>query len=297
MKQEHKGALLIVMSAACYGFMAIFVKFAYAGQANLATVLSGRFVMASLFLWLLVAVLRQPARVSGSEMGSLLLLSFFGYGLTSTLYFASLLYISAPIASILLFIYPVLVTLFETVFYRYPLSLKKAAALALSTTGLVLVMGNVSSGVNMRGVVLALGSALSYATHILYGKKLVGKHTPLMVTAYVLSFPAIGFALYGLASGGVKLDLPAGTWLWILAVAVISTCMSILFLYAGLRRLEAGKASIISTLEIIVTVSFSALLLGESVTAIQAMGGAMILGGIVVLRTDSVAKTGRRTES
>lgn len=274
----------MIMSAACYGFMAIFVKFAYAGQANLPTVLSGRFVMASLFLWILVAVRRQAVRITFREMGSLLLLSLMGYGLASTFYLGALLFIPASVASMVLFIYPVIVTLFETVCYRYPLSLKKAAALALSTGGLVLVLGNLSGGVGMRGVILALGAALSYAAHLLYGKKVVAKHSPLVATAYVISFAAIGFTVYGFASGGIKIYLPAETWLWILAVAIISTCMGILFIYAGLRRLEAGKASIISTLEVVVTVSFSALLLGESLSALQAAGGIMILAGIIIVR-------------
>ncbi|MCL5056589.1 MAG: DMT family transporter [Actinobacteria bacterium] len=276
----------MIMSAACYGFMAIFVKFAYAGQANLATVLSGRFVLASLLLWLLVLVRRQAAGISPGELGSLFLLSLVGYGISSTLFFASLLFIPASLASMILFIHPVMVSLYELAVYRYPLSLKKVSALALSTAGLIFVLGNVGSGVNMRGVFLALGAALAYTVYLLYGKKVVGRHSPVVVTAYVLSFAAVGFTACGLASGGINPGLPAATWLWILAVAVISTCLGILFLFAGLKRLEAGRASIISTLEVVVTVCFSALLLGESMTVLQAAGGAMILAGIIILRIE-----------
>ncbi|HBV96046.1 MAG: hypothetical protein JL50_05395 [Peptococcaceae bacterium BICA1-7] len=286
MKQEHAGALLVVISAVCYGFMAIFVKFAYAGQANLATVLSGRFVLASLFLWLLVIVRRQAAGISAGEMGSFFLLSLVGYGFSSTLFFSSLLYIPASLASMILFIHPVMVSVYELVVYRYPLTLKKTSALALSTAGLVLVLGNLGSGVNVRGVLLALGASLAYTVYLLYGKKIVGRHSPLVVTAYVLSFAAVGFTGYGLASGGINTVLPAATWLWIISVAVISTCLGILFLFAGLKMLEAGRASIISTFEVVVTVCFSALLLGESMTVFQAAGGAMILAGIIILRIE-----------
>ncbi|MFZ5645142.1 MAG: DMT family transporter [Bacillota bacterium] len=284
MKQDHIGVLLVILSSVCYGFMAIFVKFAYAGQANLATVLSSRFVLASLFLWLIVIVGKTAVTVTRKDLLSLLLLSIVGYGIASTFFFASLLFIPASLASLILFIHPVMVTIYETVFYRYPLGLKKAAALVLSTAGLFLVMGNISGEVNIRGALLAMGAAFSYTIYLLYGKKVVGKHSPVLVTAFVLTFAAAGFSAYGLAFGEIDLSFPLYTWVWILAVAAVSTCMGILFLFAGLKRLEAGKASILSTFEVIITVSFSTLLLGDVMTPAQIAGGAAILAGIVILR-------------
>lgn len=60
MKKEHSGAALVALSALCYGFMAIFVKLAYAGNINMITTLSGRFILASIFMWAAVWIGRQP---------------------------------------------------------------------------------------------------------------------------------------------------------------------------------------------------------------------------------------------
>ncbi|MCL6611302.1 MAG: DMT family transporter [Peptococcaceae bacterium] len=284
MKQEHAGAVLVVLSAVCYGFLAIFVKFAYTGQINMITTLSGRFVLASLFLWVAVWAGRQPVSPSLKEAASLLVLALLGYGGASTFFFASLLVIPASLASLLLFTHPVMVSLFEVIVYRYPLTVKKTAALALSTTGLILVLGNTGGGAGLKGVLLALAAALSYSAYLLYGNRVVRRHPPVVTTALVITFAAAGFTLYGLAAGNINLAFPATSWVWLLAMALVSTSMGILFLFAGLKRIEAGKASIISTFEVVVTVSLSALLFREALTPLQAAGGMMILAGIIILQ-------------
>ncbi|MFZ5634440.1 MAG: DMT family transporter [Bacillota bacterium] len=287
MKQEHIGAALVLLSAVCYGFMAVFVKLAYAGHINLITTLSVRFVLASLFMWLVVLVSRQPVSISRKEAASLFSLSLLGYGGASTFFFASLQMIPASLASLVLFIHPVMVSLFEVVVYRYPLNIQKVSALGLSTAGLVLVLGNISGRFDPGGIILVLGAALSYTAYLLYGKKVVTRHPPAVTTAFVLTFAAAGFTLYGLAAGGISFGFPAASWIWLAAMAVVSTFMGISLLFAGLKRLEAGKASIISTFEVVVTVGFSALLLGDVLTPLQLAGGLMILAGIIILQVQS----------
>ncbi|MCL6477413.1 MAG: DMT family transporter [Peptococcaceae bacterium] len=147
MKQEHIGAALMLLSAVCYGFMAIFVKLAYTGHVNLITALSVRFVLASLFMWLVVLANRQPVSLSRREVASFILLSLLGYGTASTFFFSALWWIPA---SLVLFIHPVMVSLCEVAFYRYPLNIQKVSALGLTTAGLVLVLGNTSGGFDPR---------------------------------------------------------------------------------------------------------------------------------------------------
>lgn len=284
MRQEHSGILFVVLSAVCYGFIAIFVKFAYAGQVNLTTILAGRFVLAALFMWLLVFIRKQPVSFSSRDILSLLLISILGYWASSTLFFASLRVIPASLASLLLFTHPVMVSVAEAVIYRYRLTPGKISALALSTAGLIMVLGNIGGEVDPEGVMMALGAAVFYTAYLLYGQRVVRKHPPDVVTAYLLTFAAVGFTSYGAASGGIFLGFPASSWIWILAMAFVSTFSAVLFLFAGLKRLEAGKASVISTLEVVFTVLFSSILLGDSMNMLQIAGGLMIVSGIVILR-------------
>lgn len=284
MKQEHTGALFVALSAVCFGFMAIFVKFAYEGQVNLITTLSGRFILASLFMWLLVFIGRQAVSVSCRDILSLILISFLGYGVSTTLFFASLRVIPASLASLLLFTHPVMVSMAEVIFYRYPLTARKVIALILSMAGLMMVMGNVKGEIDSVGVIMALGAALFYTAYLLYGQRAVKNHPPAVVAAFLIFFPAIGYTSYGFATGGIYLGLPVISWVWVAGMAIVSTFMAVLFLFSGLKRLEAGKASVIGTMEVVFTVLLSAILLGESMSLLQVAGGVMILSAIIILR-------------
>ncbi|MDF7041568.1 DMT family transporter, partial [Escherichia coli] len=67
------------------------------------------------------------------------------------------------------------------------------------------------------------------------------------------------------------------------AIAGLSTVVAILTFFAGLQKLGAAQASMLSTLEPVVTVLFAALLLGESIAPMQMAGGALILAGVLWL--------------
>jgi drug/metabolite transporter (DMT)-like permease len=284
MKREYTGSALVVLAAISFGLIAIFVKMAYAGQINLITTLSTRFIIASIFIWIAVWLSKLPVSVSPREMLSLFLVSMLGYGCAGTFFFASLRTIPSSLAALILFIHPILISLFEVVVYKYPLTPKKLTALSLSTLGLVFVLGNVSGTVDLTGILLALAGGFSYGAYILYSSRVANSHHPLVTTAFVLTFPAIVFTLYGLATGSLNYGFPLNSWIWLAAMALVSTCLGILFLFAGLRRINAGTAGIIGTLEVVVTVLFSALIFGDLLTPWQMAGGVLILAGIISLQ-------------
>lgn len=284
MKQEQTGAALVFLAAVCFGLIAIFVKLAYAGQVNMITSLSVRFILASIFMWAVILLTGQAISLNLKEMGSLFIVSLLGYGGAGTFYFAALKTIPPSLASLLMFTHPILVTLYELVFYRYPVTNKKVIALMLSTTGIIMVLGNIGGNVSINGILMGLAAGVSYAAYLLYGNKSVQGHHPLVTTTFVLTFAGLGFTLYGLASRGINLDFPLSSWVWLLAMALISTCLGILSLFAGLKRINAGKASIIGTFELVVTVCLSALFFGDILTVLQIVGGTLILAGIITLQ-------------
>ena len=65
-------------------------------------------------------------------------------------------------------------------------------------------------------------------------------------------------------------------------MAVISTFVAIQTFSAGSRRIGAAQASLISTVEPVWTISLAALLLGERLGPIQLVGGALVIGGVIL---------------
>ena len=84
--------------------------------------------------------------------------------------------------------------------------------------------------------------------------------------------------------GGPELGFGADGWAAIGAIAAVSTVGAILCFFAGLARVGPSAASILSTLEPVVTVGLAAVVFGESLGAVQLVGGALVLSAVVVMQ-------------
>ncbi len=142
---------------------------------------------------------------------------------------------------------------------------------------------------------LAVAAALIYSGYIVIGARLTrgvdARATATLVClAATVSFGAMAAVR---TTQGLPLQWPAGAggWAALAAIAVCSTVVAILTFFAGLQRLGAGRASMLSTLEPVVTVLLAAMLLGETLTAAQLGGGVLILAGVVWLSARGAAAT------
>ncbi|MBP2638739.1 MAG: carboxylate/amino acid/amine transporter [Firmicutes bacterium] len=284
MTKQTIGTLTIVASAAGFATLAILIKFAYAAGANAITILSARFLIAALFLGLLLKK-RGISLYVGKKIGlQLFLLGALGYGNMALLFASSLNYLPASLTAMLLYAYPTLVTLMSFVLGNERFSFKKGSALFISFVGLILVLGVSYNEIHPVGVFLGLGSAFIYACYIIIGNRLLKDVTPLVTTIYVCASAAIFFILIGLVTGDLLFNLPLQGWLAMLAIAVFPTIIGILGFFSGSAHIGATNASIISTVEPLITVILAAILLNESITLAQALGGVLIITGIVILQ-------------
>jgi drug/metabolite transporter (DMT)-like permease len=89
----------------------------------------------------------------------------------------------------------------------------------------------------------------------------------------------------GAVSGAVDFAFEPIGWLWLAGIAVVSTVVAIALFFAGLRRVGPSRASIISTVEPLVTVGLAFVVFGERLSATQLLGGVLVLAAVVVLQT------------
>jgi len=83
---------------------------------------------------------------------------------------------------------------------------------------------------------------------------------------------------------------PPGTgtgWFAVFAIALVCTVLAILFFFEGLERVGAVRASVFSTLEPVFTILLAALTLGETITPTRVLGGALIVGAVLLLARES----------
>ncbi|CQR70358.1 threonine and homoserine efflux system [Sporomusa ovata DSM 2662] len=284
MNPQYTGALLVAASAAGFATLAIFIKFAYAAGASMITILAGRFVLAAICLPILLKWRGISLMIDKALLLRLALLGGLGYGSMSMLFAMTLKYVPASLAAMLLYTYPAIVSVLSFFIGDEKYTWQKGLALTVCFSGLFLVLGISFDNVSMLGFVLGLGSALVYSVYIVIGNRLLKNANPLVTTTYVCASAAIIFLVTGVATDSLNWSLPLTGWLSIIGIALLPTIVGIGGFFAGMSYVGATNASIISTLEPIITVLLSVALLNEKITPLQVGGGILILGGIVFLQ-------------
>lgn len=275
-------------SGAAFGAMAIFGKLAYGDGATVGTLLAARFAIAAVLFWVLVLArggAREVRALSRRDVGAGLALGACGYATQAGCYFAALERIDASLLSLLLYTFPAMVAGAAIALGRERVDARRLAALGLALGGLVLVVAGAGAGaLDPLGAALGLGAALVYTTYILVSDSVVGRAQPLVLSALVCSGAAVsltaGSALLGELRPG---DVTIAGWGWFACIAIVSTVAAIALFFAGLDRLGPTTASILATVEPLVTVTLAFLVFGEVLGFVQLAGGTLVLMAVLVL--------------
>lgn len=281
---KYKGALLVIASAAGFGTLAIFIKFAYAAGANTVTILALRFLIAALLFWGVIKVRGIKIDIERSVVVRILALGGIGYGAMSTLFANTVKVLPASLAGMLLYTYPAQVSILAVLMGDEQFGWKKGAALGICFAGLALVLDASFEQVSTIGFILGISAAMVYSFYIVLGNRLLKKADALVTTTLVCSAAAFVFLVYGGVTGQLVLNFPVSGWAAILGMAVFATVIAILGFFAGMSHVGATNASIISTIEPVITVILSWFLLGETISLIQLAGGGLILAGVLALQ-------------
>jgi drug/metabolite transporter (DMT)-like permease len=283
------GLLLVLYSALGFGLIPIFALLAYRGGINVITLLAIRFVLSGLVLlvFLLVRGRRALARAYADAGAAAALPGLLGLGLCYTLqsgfYFSAVRYISASLASILLYSYPALVCLLAFLVEKERLASRTLLALAVSLLGVILVLGSSLGTAHPAGVGLALGAAVVYSLYITLANRVLRDVEPVVAMAVVTLVTSALYVGLGMAAGRLSFAFAPSTWLPIALIIVVSTLLAILAFFRGLGILGSSTASIVSMTEPLFTIGISVLLFGDRLGWQQIVGGVLVLGGTVLV--------------
>jgi drug/metabolite transporter (DMT)-like permease len=288
------GLLLVLYSALGFGLLPIFALLAYRGGIDVITLLAVRFVLSALVLlaWLLPA---RAGRGLAPLAGALPGLVGLGvcYTLQSGFYFSAVRYISASLASILLYSYPAFVCLLAFLVEKERPSARTLGALAVSLAGVVLVLGSSLGTAHPAGVLLALGAAGVYSLYITLANRVLRSVEPLSALAAVTLVTSLLYVGIGLASGRLELAFAPSAWLPIGLMITVSTLLAIPAFFRGLEILGSSRASIVSMTEPLFTIGVSVLLFRDRLGWQQILGGVLVLGGTALVTTSrSTARVG-----
>ena len=284
------GPLACLLSAVAFGVMAVFAKLSYGEGVSLEALLLVRFGAAGAVL---VVVAQLCGRFRGLSRRTIvigLLMGVAGYSAQAGFYFAALTRVDASQVALVFCVYPLLVMVAAVLTRRDRPSARRGVALALALAGVALVLGGAATGsFDAVGAVLALGSAVVYTVYILVGDQVAGAD-PLALAALVCCGAFTTFAVWSVVRGAPDLRFSATGWLWLLAIALVSTVGAILLFFFGLSRVGPTVASLLSIIEPVVTVTGAALVFGEALSVQQALGGLLVLGAVAIVQWPSRAR-------
>ncbi|WP_339104019.1 EamA family transporter [Haloterrigena salinisoli] len=286
MDERTVGIGLVLASAVGFGTVGIFGTLAGDVGLSISTILVFRFAIATLALWGLLVLQGRRRLLGGRPLGWAAVLGIGGYGGMSGFYFWGLEYLTAGLVAIVLFTFPAIVVVVTIATNPERINRTLVAALCLSLGGVALIVGADPAGADPRGVLIMLGSAICYAGYMLGSERVLESVEPQVLTAHVL--PASGLLFLGIGVVGGTFGVPAATdataWGMLVALALLSTAIPICLLYAGLSKIGASRASIISTAEPAVAVVLGAAVLEEPVSTTTVLGGALVVVGVILIQ-------------
>jgi len=274
------GYLFIFSAAFCWGLIGVFSSFAFAQGIEPMEVAFWRACLA----WLCFAVqafLRQETHLDKKDIPLFLVFAVFGISLFYTSYLVAVKTGGAALAAVLLYTAPAWVILCAFFIYKEKITWQKLLAVFLAILGVLLISKtggdvNADSSFAMIAILAGLTSGFCYSLYYTIGKYFSKKYTSANLFLYVLPLGAL--CILPFVEFGPK---TVTAWAALAAVAVVSTFIANYCYYQGLKRLEAGRASIVATLEPVVAAGTAYIFLGEYFTPIGYLGAVLIVAAVV----------------
>lgn len=281
------GAAFIVLSAVSFGTLAIFGRYAYANGLDTYTLLFLRFTIAAVLMVILL-VLRGERLPRGSTLARLVGMGALGYVGQSLCYLSAIKYASAGLVALLLYLYPAIVAILSVIFLKDRLNRSKGVALGLATLGAALTAN--PQGGQWSGILLALCAALIYSVYIVVGAGVMGKVSAVQSSVVIFTSASLVFGVLTSIQGPHWPSSNAG-WLAVAGIALIATVLAVVAFLAGLKLIGPTDASLLSSLEPVVTVLLAAGLFGERLPTLSLLGGGLILVAVILLTRSQLKKT------
>ena len=276
------GVAIVLVSATAFGTNAILAKLAYEAGLGTSQTLAFRFVLGAAGMWAIAIALRQnPLRFPRRRLITLLALGGVFYTAQSLTYFTALRTLPASLCVLIAYIYPSQVVIAGWLFLRRRISVWQAVALVASFSGVVLLVGGAQLQLAWA-LIFAIAAPTIYTGYILLGESVMNDVPAVGAAAVIITGAGIAFSIIAGVQGELALPATAGGWAVVLAIALIPTMIAISLFLAGLPRIGAARASLISTWEPVVTVALAVALFGDSFTVVQVLGGVLILAAVML---------------
>lgn len=286
MNSKLKGTLCGIGAAVSYGLNPLGALPLYADNINTNTVLFFRYSIAVALLAAFMLFKRQSFIITKKEASVLVVLGIL-FVMSSLTLFLSFHYMGAGIASTLLFVYPVMVAVMMTVFFKEKLTLVTVLSIVLALSGIgLLYRGDNGDVLNITGVLLVMLSSLTYAVYIIIVNKSPLRMSSIKLTFYVLLIGVLFIIAYSFIGNGenhIQMLKTPEEWMFGSILALFPTVISLLLMVVAVHEIGSTPTAILGALEPMTAVVVGVMLFNEQLTMRMATGMAMILVAVLFI--------------
>ena len=280
-----KGFLFAALSAVCYGTNPLGALNLYAQGYSPENVLFYRFFTAALLLFAVILAKGSHFRVTLKELAALIAFGFL-FAVSSLTYYASFKYMDAGLASTLLFLYPLEVSVMMAIFFKERIKLWTIVSIAVSMSGVALLYrGGDGTALSTAGLALVFASSLSYAIYMVMANRINLQMGAVKMTFYAICFCLVFLLLYSVifGSGFPPLFTQASSWGWGFMLGLVPTVLSLIFMVKAVKIIGSTPTAILGALEPVTAVAIGVLVFGEILTGRLIAGILLILGSTVLV--------------
>jgi len=210
----------------------------------------------------------------------------FGVAINQTLFFKGLAETTEINASLIMITVPILVLIFSHLIIREAITPQKIAGILLAASGAFLLIAfgqNFHFGSDtMRGDLMILANAASYALYLVIMKPLTKRYSPLTIVSLVFTFGFIPVAFYGYEN--VRLlnwqDFPPIVWFSLGYVVIATTVFAYLLNMYGLQKINPSIVSVYIYSQPLIATAVSMMIGNDVLTVLKFLAGMMIILGV-----------------
>ena len=288
------GFIICLLGAVCFSTKAIFVKLAYRDtQVDAVSLLALRMIFSLPFFLISAAVYSSKesnVKFTTKQWIYVAFIGCLGYYISSLLDFLGLQFVTAGIERLILFIYPTLVLLMNSILFKQKIKPIQWLAVVITYFGLSLAffsevdLASTQQENFLWGSFLIFVCAFTYALYIVGSGKLIPMVGAVKFNSYAMSFACAGVLLhFFITSEQSLIALSPLVYTYSFLMAVLSTVIPSYLVTMGIRRIGSDNAAIVGSVGPVSTILLAYFFLNESVFAMQIVGTCMILIGVILI--------------
>lgn len=286
MKETH-GYIIILIAGIIWGTAGIFGKLAFQYNISPQTFIALRFLFSSVALLVPIALFRRKLLIiNKKDVVSLLILGIFASVFQRLAAYYALQLTTVTMAVLLIYTYPVFVTLYAALFRNEKVTSSTVVAIILNSLGVILVVKAYKLSFlshNLLGIACGLLASLLFVLYFFMAKHLRNTYTNWTLVLYVEGIGAVALSPLVVSSLSEIVSYPLQLWALIFLNACFSGLLPYLLFTYALKYVESSKASILSLAEPLSAAMLSSLILKERLEFLQVIGIAMSIVSLVFL--------------